>query len=291
MEEFKKRVQDILRLAVFIVPIPFGAFASDKPFFAPLSVLVFMLASLTLPCTVRYRQMKRRGTSDYARAGAILYGGIIVLLAAVGVLNGCMTSPMWQSYGGRTAIFAVWLIGTVAVQTAAAWGIEAWQRHLRQYWFSEFLDPLLYALPLPCAVLGMFSFPGLGETAVTSSLILGMLGILGFCFLAMCVLGIAVFAFYFFPRRDVFPRRSERLVQLARILAMTVVWIGLHHAVFNGSGRLFELFVMYCLPMTQNNPLVFVTPFLLEGVLMLVSLAASNLLVWLLERWFPASQS
>ena len=86
-------VRAVLRLALWTVPIPFGAFASDKGLFVSLSVLVFILASLSLPITVRRRQMKGTGTSQYASVGAILYGGIVALCVAVAILNGLMAYP------------------------------------------------------------------------------------------------------------------------------------------------------------------------------------------------------
>lgn len=289
MAGLRTAVRHILRLILFIVPIPFGAFASDKMFFASLSVLVFVLASLALPCTVRWRQMQRYGISDYAPVGAILYGGVIVLAVSFGVLNGCLLSPLWQSYGWRVGMYAAWLIGTVAVQAAAAWGIGAWQKRLRRYWFSEFLDPILFALPLPCALMGMFLFPGVAGEDMTQSLIIGMLGIIGFGFLAIGVLVIGTFAFYFFPKKGLYGG-AERIVQLVRIVAMTAVWLGIHYVFLNTSGVYFKLFVLYFLPVSQNSPAVFVSPFILESLCIVVSVAVANVLAAVLQHAMPGAR-
>ena len=275
------------RLILFAVPIPLVAFATDMPYVASFSLLVFMLASLALPCTVYRWQVKGKGTSVYAPVGPTLYGSIIALIAAVGILNGIMLSPLWKTYAFRVAFFALWMIGTVAVQAVVSWGIAAWRRHVRAYWFSEFLDPILYALPLPCAVMGMFMFPGTGADGVTSSLIIGMLGIISFGFIVIAILGMATFAFYFYPKPALYPRTIDKVIGLVRIVVMTVVFLGIHYVFFNGEELPYRYFLYYCSPLTQNNPIVFVSVFVLESFIIAVSISISNLISIGLEKVRP----
>lgn len=272
------------RLVLCIVPIPFIGFATDWSYLISLSFLVFILASLAAPCTVRYRQQKTKGQSDYAAIGPALYGGIIGLLIAIGVLNGIMLSPLWKTYAYRLAFFAFWMIGTVVGQTLLAWALDAWQQHRRAYWFSEFLDPVLYALPIPCALMGMFMFPGSGEAGVTSSLIIGMLGIISFGFIAIVVLVMATFAFYFYPKPAQYPKKINKVLGLVRVVLMTLIYLGIHYAFFSGDELPFRYFLYYGLPLTQNNPLVFVSVFVLESFFIVVSVAISNILLGGIER-------
>lgn len=276
-------------LEAVTIPVPLIAFAVDKPYITALSLLIFMIGSLVLPRFFYWRQQKQTGSSLYAPYGSGLYGTVLMLIVAIGVLNGILTSPLWQTYGWRVLFFALWMIGTVAAQTVCSWVIAAWQRHVRQYWFSEFVDPLGYALPLPCAVLGMFMFPGSGEAGVTSSLIIGMLGIISFGFIAIGIFVMATFAFYFYPRLEEYPKKLDRAIGIVRIVIMTVSFLGIHYAFFYGNEIPFRLFLYYGLPLTQNNPLVFVSPFILESIIIIVSIAVSNLVVLAIQSQRKAS--
>ncbi len=275
------RFRAIIRLAIWIVPLPFGAAASGNNFFASVGLLVFLLASLSLPVTVRHRQVKRTGTSVYAPIGALLYGGVISLCIAVGVLNGFMGYDWWKDHVWRTAVFFCWMIGTISLQSFMAWEIEKWQAVLRKKWYSEFMDPILYSLPLPCAVMGMLLFPAVSGT-VTSSLVIGVMGIMGFGFLAMGIVVIAVFAFYFFPPKTI--PRKKRVLQIIRIIIMTVVWIGSNHLLFNSQFRIFSTVIFQFMPVVQNNILVFITPFVTESVLVIAAVSVSNIAVMAAEK-------
>lgn len=278
-EQLSRYVRAVLQLAVWIIPIPFGAFASDNGFLASLGMIVFWLASLSLPVTIRRRQIKRHRSSAYAPTGSALYGGLVVWFVAVGVLNGCMSMAWWQEYVPRLLLLFLWMLGTVAVQFAAAQGIAAWQARLRKYWYSEFLDPLLYSLPLPCAVMGMLLFPKVADGEVTPSLVIGVMGIMGFGFIAMGICVIATFAFYFFPSKTKITAAKERLLQVVRIVVMTVVWLAGNHLIFDSRLQIFSSFVFQFMPVVQNNFLVFITPFILEGFLVVASIAVANVIV------------
>lgn len=277
-----KHVLPILRLAIWIMPIPFGAAASGNNFLSSAGLLVFLLASLSLPSTVRCRQMKRAGTSAYASVGSLLYGGLIALCIAVGMLNGLMAYEWWHDYVYRTAAFFIWMLITISLQYAMAWGIETWRASQRMKWYSEFLDPVLYSLPLPCAVMGMLLFPAVSGP-VTSSLVIGVMGIMGFGFLAMGIWVIAVFAFYFFPSKALPVRK--RVIQIIRIVVMTIIWLGSNHVIFNSDMQIFSTVVFRFMPVVQNNILVFVTPFVLESILIMAAVAVANIAVMAGTAW------
>ena len=66
---------------------------------------------------------------------------------------------------------------TVAIQYLAARAVDFWKGRRRKYWYSQFIDPIVYSLPLPCAVLGMFLFPAVSDSSVTQSLVVGIMAI------------------------------------------------------------------------------------------------------------------
>mgnify|MGYP004596947495 FL=1 len=279
----KPKLWAVLQLFIWILPIPFGAFASDQSFFAPLSLLVFLVLSLSMPVTMRLRQMKRHKASVYAPVCSILYGSLVVLLIAIGILNGLMSYSFWQQYVLRVAAFTCWMAGTILVQALASWAVAYWQRHTRKHWYSEFLDPVLYSFPLPCALMGMFLFPSVSGGNVTQSLVIGMLGIIGFGFMAMGVLALAVIAFYFFPSKTL--PTKERCIQLVRIVGMAVVWLESLYLLFNSKVQLFSTVIFQCMPISQNNILVFVTPFVTVSVLLVAAIAVSNVLVMVIRKF------
>lgn len=283
IQSIKPKLWAVLQLAIWILPIPFGTFASDRSFFAPLSLLVFLVLSLSMPVTMRLRQMKRHKASVYAPVGSIFYGSIVVLLIAIGILNGLMSYSFWQQYVLRVAAFTCWMAGTILVQALASWAAAYWQRHTRKHWYSEFLDPVLYSFPLPCALMGMFLFPSVSGGNVTQSLVIGMLGIIGFGFMAMGVLALAVIAFYFFPHKTL--PTKERCIQLVRIVGMAVVWLESLYLLFNSKVQLFSTVIFQCMPISQNNILVFVTPFVTVSVLLVAAIAVSNVLVMVIRKF------
>lgn len=182
-----------------ILPLPLGAFASDRPYIASASILAFFILSFAIPLWLGYRRRRAGRDGDYASSGATLYGGAVVLLVAVGLLNGLTGLDCWHSYPVRVGLFALWMFLTVAIQYLAARAVDFWKGRRRKYWYSQFIDPIVYSLPLPCAVLGMFLFPAVSDSSVTQSLVVGIMAIMGFCFIGMSIFVIATFAFYFFP--------------------------------------------------------------------------------------------
>lgn len=278
-----EKIRAVLQLAIWVLPIPFGAFVSDRSFFAPMSLLVFLVLSISMPVTMRLRQVKRHGSSVYAPVGSILYGSSIILLIAIGILNGLMSYSFWQQYVLRVAAFTGWMIGTIVLQVWTSWGIAYWQRNKRSWWYSEFLDPVLYSFPLPCALMGMLLFPAITGD-ITQSLIIGMLGIIGFGFMAIGIIAIAVLTFYFFPKKNL--PIKERCLHIIRIIFMVFVWAGCLHILFMNNASIFSTFVFQGMPISQNNILVFITPFITASSLMIVSIAVSNVIMLAIRKVF-----
>lgn len=261
-----------------ILPLPLGAFASDRPYIASASILAFFILSFAIPLWLGYRLRRAGRDGDYASSGATLYGGAVVLLVAVGLLNGLTGLDCWHSYPVRVGLFALWMFLTVAIQYLAARAVDFWKGRRRKYWYSQFIDPIVYSLPLPCAVLGMFLFPAVSDSSVTQSLVVGIMAIMGFCFIGMSIFVIATFAFYFFPYKRYGYQGKKRLVHIAAIVVMVLMWALVQHILFDSQIHVFT-YIFKAMPILQNNPLVFVTPFVVAALTIIGCVAMRNVVL------------
>lgn len=261
-----------------ILPLPLGAFASDRPYIASASILAFFILSFAIPLWLGYRRRRAGRDGDYASSGATLYGGAVVLLVAVGLLNGLTGLDCWHSYPVRVGLFALWMFLTVAIQYLAARAVDFWKGRRRKYWYSQFIDPIVYSLPLPCAVLGMFLFPAVSDSSVTQSLVVGIMAIMGFCFIGMSIFVIATFAFYFFPYKRYVYQGKKRLVHIAAIVVMVLMWALVQHILFDSQIHVFT-YIFKAMPILQNNPLVFVTPFVVAALTIIGCVAMRNVVL------------
>ena len=261
-----------------ILPLPLGAFASDRPYIASASILAFFILSFAIPLWLGYRRRRAGRDGDYASSGATLYGGAVVLLVAVGLLNGLTGLDCWHSYPVRVGLFALWMFLTVAIQYLAARAVDFWKGRRRKYWYSQFIDPIVYSLPLPCAVLGMFLFPAVSDSSVTQSLVVGIMAIMGFCFIGMSIFVIATFAFYFFPYKRYGYQGKKRLVHIAAIVVMVLMWALVQHILFDSQIHVFT-YIFKAMPILQNSPLVFVTPFVVAALTIIGCVAMRNVVL------------
>ena len=261
-----------------ILPLPLGAFASDRPYIASASILAFFILSFAIPLWLGYRRRRAGRDGDYASSGATLYGGAVVLLVAVGLLNGLTGLDCWHSYPVRVGLFALWMFLTVAIQYLAARAVDFWKGRRRKYWYSQFIDPIVYSLPLPGAVLGMFLFPAVSDSSVTQSLVVGIMAIMGFCFIGMSIFVIATFAFYFFPYKRYGYQGKKRLVHIAAIVVMVLMWALVQHILFDSQIHVFT-YIFKAMPILQNNPLVFVTPFVVAALTIIGCVAMRNVVL------------
>ncbi|MCI6925461.1 MAG: hypothetical protein MR746_09135, partial [Megasphaera elsdenii] len=139
-QKWHDRLLAIVWAACGILPLPFGAFASDKPYIASASILAFFILSFAVPLWLGHRRRRAGRDDDYASAGATLYGGAVVLIIAVGLLNGLTGWDCWHDYPVRVGLFALWMLLTIGAQYLAARAVDFWLQRRRKYWYSQFLD-------------------------------------------------------------------------------------------------------------------------------------------------------
>lgn len=261
---------------VWLIPVPFGAFVSDKGFFTTLSFLMFSLGSLIVPLLQRQRQVRRRGDTLYASPGMYFYGALTGIMLVTGFFDSLIGTSLWQNYYSRIFLYACWMVATIIVQNLLAWGFDFWKKRRRKYEYSEFLDPVLYALPIPISFMTMCFFPVLDTKNLDGPLI-GLFILLGLCVFLLIAFVLASFALYFYPAKERFPKTSDRIVQLIRILCMSLAWLAL-----NMPASPYIRFVVSHTPLSENNILTMIIPFIGEAVSIVAAVACSNLipLVW-----------
>ncbi|ERT56620.1 hypothetical protein [Megasphaera vaginalis (ex Srinivasan et al. 2021)] len=281
-EMMKREGEKIIRLWLWILPLPFGAFASDRHFFVFLSPVLLAVSSLILPCVLRRRQMRHRQISFYAPIPCLLYGGIVALAVGTGLLGGLQGNGLWSSYYYRTLLYSCWMLAVTAGQQLLADAFACWSARRRTAWYSEFLDPVLYAVPLPCALWGMVLFPRLDETLLTGDGVLGMTAFFLGGMLLLTIVIVAVFAFYFYPAKTRVPLLRNRLLRLLRVVLMVGIWFFLQSLFFSPYTSLGTFFYGF-MAAGKNNLGVFAAPAILECLLMWAAIAIGNLLL-LLER-------
>lgn len=261
---------------VWLIPVPFGAFVSDKGFLTVLSFLVFSLGSLTVPLLQRHRQVRNQGYTLYASPGMYFYGALTGLMLVTGFFDSLIGTSLWQNYYSRVILYACWMIVTILVQNLLAWGFDFWKKRRRKYAWSEFFDPVLYALPIPLSFLTMCFFPVLDTTGLDGPLI-GVFILLGLCVFLLIAFVLASFALYFYPAKERFPQTGDRIVQLIRILCMSLAWLAL-----NMPASPYIRFVVGHTPLSENSILTLLVPLAGETISIIAAVAGSNLipLIW-----------
>jgi hypothetical protein len=91
----------------------------------------------------------------------------------------------------------------------------------------------------------------------------------------------AVLVFYFVPSKKVYPRWQERLLRYVRIAVMGGVWVVLHwYFLSQGRGGVYDVLPAGLLPLWSNSPMVFITPFVVESIALVLSIAVGNCVLY-----------
>ena len=167
------------------------------------------------------------------------------------------------------------MIVTILVQNLLARGFDFWKKRRRKYAWSEFLDPVLYALPVPLSFMTMCFFPVLDTTNLDGPLI-GVFILLGLCVFLLLAFVLASFALYFYPAKERFPQTGDRIVQLIRILCMSLAWLAL-----NMPASPYIRFVVGHTPLSENSILTLLVPLAGETISIIAAVACSNLIPYL----------
>ena len=225
-----------------------------------LPVLVFPVLSLVIPFMVR--RLKNAKFND----DLPLYMGYHTYSWAWWTVFSFLHTPFsFNVDNGITKallLFVVYFIVQVLIELCGLLGTKFFNRTHRWGMIDEALDIIGYIIPIPFLYIGSILHIDLQDPMVyfmyASSMNVNIL----FAELVMLLVSLLVFVFYLYPR-DL----AYKGVRLLRIVITAAMWLAMNaHILYGGYIPEFILsLVPTVFPTYQGNPLIFITPALLEA--------------------------
>ena len=159
-------------------------------------------------------------------------------------------------------LFIVYFIVQVLIELCGLLGTKFFNRTHRWGMIDEALDMIGYIIPIPFLYIGSILYVDLQDPMVyfmyASSINVNIL----FAELVLLLVSLLVFVFYLYPR-DL----AYKGVRLLRIVITAGMWLAMNaHILYGGYIPEFILsLVPTVFPTYQGNPLIFITPALLEA--------------------------
>ena len=225
-----------------------------------LPVLVFPILSLVIPFMVR--RLKNAKFND----DLPLYMGYHTYSWAWWTVFSFLHTPFsFNVDNGITKallLFVVYFIVQVLIELCGLLGTKFFNRTHRWGMIDEALDMIGYIIPIPFLYIGSILHIDLQDPMVyfmyASSMNVNIL----FAELVLLLVSLLVFVFYLYPR-DL----AYKGVRLLRIVITAAMWLAMNaHILYGGYIPEFILsLVPTVFPTYQGNPLIFITPALLEA--------------------------
>ena len=225
-----------------------------------LPVLVFPVLSLVIPFMVR--RLKNAKFND----DLPLYMGYHTYSWAWWTVFSFLHTPFsFNVDNGITKallLFVVYFIVQVLIELCGLLGTKFFNRTHRWGMIDEALDIIGYIIPIPFLYIGSILHIDLHDPMVyfmyASSMNVNIL----FAELVLLLVSLLVFVFYLYPR-DL----AYKGVRLLRIVITAAMWLAMNaHILYGGYIPEFILsLVPTVFPTYQGNPLIFITPALLEA--------------------------
>ena len=225
-----------------------------------LPVLVFPVLSLVIPFMVR--RLKNAKFNDELP----LYMGYHTYSWAWWTVFSFLHTPFsFNVDNGITKallLFVVYFIVQVLIELCGLLGTKFFNRTHRWGMIDEALDIIGYIIPIPFLYIGSILHIDLQDPMVyfmyASSMNVNIL----FAELVLLLVSLLVFVFYLYPR-DL----AYKGVRLLRIVITAAMWLAMNaHILYGGYIPEFILsLVPTVFPTYQGNPLIFITPALLEA--------------------------
>ena len=225
-----------------------------------LPVLVFPVLSLVIPFMVR--RLKNAKFND----DLPLYMGYHTYSWAWWTVFSFLHTPFsFNVDNGITKallLFVVYFIVQVLIELCGLLGTKFFNRTHRWGIIDEALDIIGYIIPIPFLYIGSILHIDLQDPMVyfmyASSMNVNIL----FAELVLLLVSLLVFVFYLYPR-DL----AYKGVRLLRIVITAAMWLAMNaHILYGGYIPEFILsLVPTVFPTYQGNPLIFITPALLEA--------------------------
>jgi hypothetical protein len=225
-----------------------------------LPVLVFPILSLVIPFMVR--RLKNAKFND----DLPLHMGYHTYSWAWWTVFSFLHTPFsFNVDNGITKallLFVVYFIVQVLIELCGLLGTKFFNRTHRWGMIDEALDIIGYIIPIPFLYIGSILHIDLQDPMVyfmyASSMNVNIL----FAELVLLLISLLVFVFYLYPR-DL----AYKGVRLLRIVITAAMWLAMNaHILYGGYIPEFILsLVPTVFPTYQGNPLIFITPALLEA--------------------------
>lgn len=265
----------ILVMALFVIPVPLGIYSISEDF-GSIGFILFAVLSLMVPLHYRNKAHINRGDVRNMWSGTkyLVYGWIVVLLIAMGILDMLTQTSLWRAPLMRSIELFIWMLVVFCLQQLLTAGFTTWFQRKKDYPGQEIFDCILITLPAPCAFLGMFLFPMLPAIG-GEDMAFGLFFMFGLFAIALQIAILATFAFYYYPKRKYAPDIALWR-RVARILVSAAVWFCLNSVFFIPHGAWYGTVLFTMLPIFQNSPLVYISPFVLEGVCVAIAVVIGS---------------
>ena len=225
-----------------------------------LPILVFPVLSLVIPIMVR--RLKNAKFNDDLPLSMGYHAYSWAWWAVFSFLHTPFSFNVDNGLAKVLLLFVVYFIVQVLIELCGLLATKFFNRTHRWGMIDEALDIIVYTIPIPFLYIGSILYIDLQDPMVyfmyASSMNVNIL----FAELVLLLVSLLVFVFYLYPRDLVY-----KGVRLLRIIITAGIWLAMNaHILYGGYIPEFILsLVPTVFPTYQGNPLVFVTPALLEA--------------------------
>lgn len=225
-----------------------------------LSILVFPVLSLVIPIMVR--RLKNAKFNDDLPLSMGYHAYSWAWWMVFSFLHTPFSFNVDNGLAKALLLFVVYFIVQVLIELCGLLATKFFNRTYRWGMIDEALDIIAYTIPIPFLYIGSILYIDLQDPMVyfmyASSMNVNIL----FAELVLLLVSLLVFVFYLYPRDLVY-----KGVRLLRIIITAGIWLAMNaHILYGGYIPEFILsLVPTVFPTYQGNPLVFVTPTLLEA--------------------------
>lgn len=141
-------------------------------------------------------------------------------------------------------------------------------------WFDDSLDMAVYSLPVPMLLLGDVLFLNVPDPILAAQLSPQVFTFLQLWLYGFVIWTMGVIAIYLHPRMG-----QKQGLRLARIMVTALVWLAINgHLMYGWKPDFFMELLYFLMPVFQGNWLVYITPGLLEFIVLGMSVGLGILL-------------
>ena len=225
-----------------------------------LPILVFPVLSLVIPLMVR--RLKNAKFNDDLPLGMGYHTYSWAWWTVFSFLHTPFSFTADSGIVTALFLFVVYFIVQVLIELCGLLATKFFNRNHRWGMVDEALDIIGYTIPIPFLYIGSLLYIDLQDPMVyfmyASSMNVNIL----FAELVSLLISLLVFVFYLYPREIAY-----KGIRLFRIVLTAGLWLAMNaHILYGGYIPEFVLsLVPTVFPTYQGNPLVFVTPTLLEA--------------------------